>query len=160
MKQWICICASFVIVGAVKATDVSTTSPTLEFATTDIYGSPLSLATFRGQWVAVNFWATWCKPCRKEIPDLDELHRNRDDIVVVGLAYEEVGPEEIQAFLKTTPASYPNALVDIFDPPAAFGMPMVFPTTVILSPTGQKVKTFTGPVTSEDIATFVDSHKG
>lgn len=138
----------------------ATAQDPVEFSTTDIYGAHLSLEEYRGKWVAINFWATWCKPCRKEIPDLDALHRSREDIVVLGLAFEEVGPEEIRAFLETTPASYPNALVDIFDPPEAFGMPMVFPTTVILNPAGEKTRTFTGPVTSEDIARFVDGNGG
>lgn len=118
-----------------------------EFATVDVYGNQLKLADFDGQWVVVNFWATWCKPCRKEIPELSELHTERADVTLIGLAFEDAEPEYILEFLKEFPASYPIALIDVYSPPEHFGVPRVLPTTVLLDPAGRLRKTFLGPVT-------------
>ncbi|MGH8029093.1 MAG: TlpA family protein disulfide reductase, partial [Arenimonas sp.] len=61
------------------------------------------LATHRGQWVVVNFWATWCAPCLQEIPDLAEFDARRDDVQVIGLAFEEIERADMAAFLKEHP---------------------------------------------------------
>lgn len=154
MKTIVLIAA--LLIGLTSADAENPTSP-VEFQIADIDNQTLDTADLRGQWVAVNFWATWCKPCRHEIPDLDFLHQSREDVTVIGLAFEEVGPEEIKAFLEEIPASYPIALVDVYEPPEAFGIPRVLPTTVLLNPQGHKVKEFVGPVTSDQIIAFIDN---
>ena len=116
----------------------------------------LSLSALRGQWVVLNYWATWCRPCREEIPELSELHEQRDDITVLGLAYEEAEPEAFQAFLEEFHVSYPMLVVDVYAPPEPFGAPRVLPTSVILNPAGHAVKGFAGPVTGDMIASFID----
>ncbi len=118
-----------------------------EFATLDVHGNELRLSDFDGQWIVVNFWATWCKPCRKEIPELSQLHDARADVTLIGLAFEDVDPQYILDFLEQYPASYPIALIDVYDPPEHFGVPRVLPTTVLLDPAGRLRKTFLGPVT-------------
>ena len=123
-------------------------------------GGTLSLTDLRGQWVVLNYWATWCAPCRKEIPDLSELHARADHISVVGLAYEETEPEEFTAFLEEFSPSYPNLLVDVFNPPQPFGAPRALPTTIVLDPEGIPVKTFVGPVTGQQIEDFVAESGG
>ena len=64
--------------------------PSLRVATLD--GKTFDLAEQRGKWAIVNFWATWCSPCLKEMPELSALDAMREHIVVVGLAYEESTP--------------------------------------------------------------------
>jgi thiol-disulfide isomerase/thioredoxin len=132
----------------------------LAYAAVGVRGEAIDLRALRDQWVVVNFWATWCKPCRKEIPDLSELHEQRQDITVLGLAFEEVEVPEILAFLQQHPAAYPIALIDVYDPPDVFDVPRVLPTTLILSPEGRLVKTFIGPVTREGLEAFVDQAAG
>ena len=95
--------------------------PTLTLATVD--GKQFDLAAHRGKWVVVNFWATWCGPCLKEMPALSALDTMREHIDVVGLAYEDTTPAEMQAFLKKHPVSYPIAMVDVYDPPKDFETP-------------------------------------
>jgi thiol-disulfide isomerase/thioredoxin len=64
-------------------------------------GQPTSLEAFRGKVVVLNLWATWCAPCREEMPSLDRLHARFKDqpVVVVALSVDRAGPERVQAFL-------------------------------------------------------------
>src|SRR3990167_7899265 len=76
--------------------------PKLSVKTFD--GQDFDLAAHRGKWVVVNFWATWCNPCLKEIPDLDAMDKARDDVIVIGLAYEEIERADMEAFKRAVPA--------------------------------------------------------
>ena len=131
------------------------THPTLAVDTLD-HGR-FDLAEKRGGWVVVNFWATWCKPCLKEIPDFTAFDAARDDVSVIGLAYEEITPEAMRAFLAEHPAGYPIALLDVFAPPADFETPRGLPMTYLIAPDGSVAKKFLGPVTSRDLAAAIDA---
>lgn len=123
--------------------------PTLKLGT--LSHGEFDLAAKRGKFVVVNYWATWCAPCRKEMPELDALHRERDDVEVIGLAFEEIEPAEMRAFLKERPVGYPIALIDVYSPPAAFDVPRGLPMTYLIGPEGEISKRWLGPVTREDI---------
>lgn len=119
---------------------------------TDAEGTVRSFADFRGRGLVVNFWATWCAPCLKEIPDLNALDAKREDLEVVGLAYEEITPEAMRAFYgeKVRP-EYPVAIVDVYNPPADFETPRGLPFTILVAPDGTVAHQFLGPVTGADI---------
>ena len=123
--------------------------PTLVVDTWD--GGRFDLATHRGKWVVVNYWATWCNPCLKEIPDLAEFDARRDDVQVVGLAYEEIERADMEAFLKEHPIPYPFAVIDVYSPPADFDTPRGLPMTYLIAPDGKVAKRFLGPVEMTDI---------
>ncbi len=128
----------------------------VDFTLQRLHGEEISLNELRGKWVVLNYWATWCAPCRKEIPELSALNDARDDIVVLGLAFEDTDIEIFDKFLEEFKPSYPILLVDVYVPPEPFGAPRVLPTTIIIDKQGRPVKTFLGPVTKELIETFVD----
>ena len=135
---------------AVPADAAKPTHPTLAVDTVD-HGR-FDLASHRGQWVVVNFWATWCAPCLKEIPDLNALDAKREDLVVIGLAYEEITPEAMRAFyVEKVKPEYPVAIVDVYNPPADFDTPRGLPFTVLVAPDGTVGHKFLGPVTGTEI---------
>ena len=136
------------------------TETPVDFTLPRLDGGELTLSELRGGWVVVNYWATWCAPCRKEIPDLSALHAAREDITVLGLAYEDTDPAEFTAFLEDFDVTYPMLRVDVYAPPEPFGAPKVLPTTIILDPDGLAVKAFLGPVTREDIEGWIDAAAG
>jgi thiol-disulfide isomerase/thioredoxin len=132
------------------AEDAEPERPALTIATLD--GTQYDLAEKRGRWVVVNFWATWCKPCIKEMPELDAFDAAREDVEVLGLAYEEIEPADMRAFLAKRPVKYPIAIVDTYDPPADFPTPRGLPMTYLIAPDGRVAKRFLGPITGQDLA--------
>lgn len=129
---------------------------TIDFELPTLAGETVRLSDWRGQWVLVNYWATWCAPCRKEIPDFSAMHDARDDITVLGLAFEDTDVEAFEEFLIDYPASYPILLVDVYAPPEVLGAPRALPTSYLVNPAGELVETWLGPITSETIKARID----
>lgn len=127
---------------------------------TTIDGNQYDLAEHRGQWVVVNFWATWCSPCLKEMPELSALHTMREHISVVGLAYEEIDVPAMQSFLTEHPVAYPIAIIDVYAPPADFETPRGLPMTYLIAPDGKVARQFLGPVTAKEIETAIEGSGG
>jgi thiol-disulfide isomerase/thioredoxin len=139
-----------------KTMDAKGDTPTLSVNL--LSGELYDLASRRGRWVVINFWATWCAPCVKEMPELDAYDAKRDDLDVVGLAYEEITPEDMRAFLDKRPVNYPIAILDVYDPPPAFGTPRGLPMTYLIAPDGRIAERFMGPVTGADLDAAIELH--
>ena len=77
------------------------------FESTDLLGNRQRLADYRGDVVLVNIWATWCAPCRAEMPTLDRLYQERKDRGLVVLGMSDESSEVQKRFLKEVPVSYP-----------------------------------------------------
>lgn len=133
----------FAAAAPLQATELPA-KPSLSIKTLD--GKTFTLAEHKGNWVIVNFWATWCSPCIKELPELSNFVKTHSNVRAIGLAYEDTEAAEIKAFLQKHPVSYPIAQVDTFEPPADFETPRGLPMTVIIAPDGSVAKKFTGPV--------------
>ena len=127
----------------------------VDFTLPDLDGKPVSLSDYRGKWVIVNYWATWCPPCLEEIPELVSLHEdNSDTLVVLGIDYEEVNAGYLKEFVESHMMSYPVVRTDPV-PVTALGPVMGLPTTYIISPTGERLARQEGPVTQADIEKYI-----
>ena len=110
-------------------------APRLEL--TDLAGEPWSLAAFKGRAVVMNFWASWCEPCRAEMPSLELLAQRHesDGLVVVAINYKEQ-VRAIRRFLEVQPVTLP-ILLDRDGAAAGAWTPRVFPSTVLVDRAGQ-----------------------
>jgi thiol-disulfide isomerase/thioredoxin len=143
------LCASLAIIVAtltcgMPAHAAMPAQPTLHVATLD--GKTFDLAAHRGHWVIVNYWATWCVPCIKEMPDISRFVASHKNVTAIGLAYDDSALADIKAFVAKHPVVYPIAQVSVDKPPADFDEPRGLPTTYVIAPDGKVAKTFVGPI--------------
>lgn len=127
--------------------------PTLHVATLD--GKTFDLAAQRGKWVIVNYWATWCVPCIKEMPDISRFVASHKNVTAIGLAYEDSEPADIKAFLAKHPVAYPIAQVTLDQPLKDFDEPRGLPTTYVIGPDGKVAKHIVGPVTEASLDAII-----
>lgn len=123
----------------------------LDLSLPNLDGELVSLVDYRGQWLVLNYWATWCRPCIKEFPELDALHDNHADVTVLGLNFENAEDERLRRFLEQNPVSYPILRVDVYEPPAQLGAPPGLPTTFLVDPDGLLRHTITGLVSEASL---------
>ena len=104
------------------------------------------------QWNVVNYWAIWCKPCREEIPELNQLNQI-DNVVVLGVNFDRKVGTALAADAAELGIEF--TIIDDPSPHLDITRPSVLPTTLILSPDGDLVATLVGPQTAESIATYI-----
>jgi len=158
MKGCLSLFVALIVVIGPYTLSADQTGAEIDFSLPSLQGEVIAVSEFRGQWVILNYWATWCAPCRMEIPELSALHSEREDVAVLGLAFEDTDDAAFEAFLSEFDVTYPLLRVDVYAPPQPFGAPKVLPTTYVLDPMGREVKAFLGPVTREDIEEFIAEH--
>jgi thiol-disulfide isomerase/thioredoxin len=117
------------------------------FSATTLQGAAISDSTLRGQVVLVNFWATWCLPCRAEMPLLETMGQRHaaSGLVVLGLSVDRAGPDVVSSFLRERGITYPVAIVGR-DVETAFGGVQGYPTSVLLDRTGRVRYKVVGPL--------------
>jgi thiol-disulfide isomerase/thioredoxin len=108
------------------------------FELTDASGKAQRLADFKGRWVVLNFWATWCVPCIQEIPDIAAFRRDHRDVVVIGVALDAQDAAKVRAFAAKVGHDYPLVLSDDAVE-KQLGAPKALPTTRIYDPAGKVV---------------------
>lgn len=150
LGQIMTLLLSAFVFSAQAATDV-------EFKTMD--GEIVKLSDYRGKWVVVNYWATWCPPCLVEMPELSffhEAHKDKDAIVL-GVNYEQVSPEKVQKFLDEQmikfPVVRPKGVIDNKTTP--FGPLRGLPTSYMVSPSGEVIAARTGGVDQQMLEDFL-----
>jgi len=127
-----------------------------EFAFKDTHGQVQRLSDYRGKWVLVNFWATWCPPCLEEIPDLVSLHNaHKDtDLVVIGIALDYSSSKGVMEFAEQHAISYPIVL-GTHKMAAQVGEVEALPTTYLFDPTGKPAGHQEGAITRDSVEEYI-----
>jgi thiol-disulfide isomerase/thioredoxin len=138
-----------------------------ELALKDLDDKNVSLAELKGKVVLVNFWATWCEPCRGEIPELIELQHKYGPrgFVLLGIALDEEGKSVVAPFVakerfdvggKQLPMDY-KILIGNDEAADKFGGLFGYPTSILISRDGKQVKRVTGAISADDMAKEIES---
>ena len=154
----------------VKADDKGSKPAAPDVTFKDLDGKDVSLASLKGKVVVVNFWATWCDPCREEIPWLIEFQQKYADkgFTILGVAMDEEGKPTVQPFVQTTPfnvnghpttMNYPIVLGtdELAD---KFGGLLGMPTSFVISRDGKIEKKYIGLVNREALQKDIESLLG
>ena len=120
------------------------------FELVDTAGKGHRLADYKGRWVVINYWATWCTPCIAEIPEIADFARAHRDVVVLGIAVDAQDVPKTQQFAKKTGHEYPLVISDD-RVEKQFALVKGLPTTRIFDPAGRLVYDKLGRVTRESL---------
>lgn len=146
---------AFTLVAALaSATVVGQPAPALTFK--DLAGKDVSLAALKGKVVVVDFWATWCGPCRLEIPGYIEMQKKHGaaGLVIVGVSLDQKGPKHVQRFVEQNGMNYTVVMGDS-DAVDAFGGFEAIPTTFLIGRDGRILHEKTGAMESAEYEAIV-----
>jgi thiol-disulfide isomerase/thioredoxin len=125
------------------------------FTVVDTKGKKHHLQDYKGKWVLVNFWATWCPPCLEEMPDLQKLHETRKDLVVIGIAMDYKDPNYVISFADDLLVTFPIVLGNQ-EIAAQFGRINGLPTTYLYSPQGKLAAKNIGALTRQAVERYIE----
>lgn len=126
------------VLAAVAACAAMASLPAAAFDLVDTAGKPQRLADFKGRWVVLNFWATWCVPCIQEIPEISAFRKAHGDVVVIGVAIDAEDAPKVKSFAAKVGHDYPLVLSnDAVE--KQLGEPKALPTTRVYDPSGRLV---------------------
>jgi len=127
----------------------------LQYSLETLGGEVQPLKQYSGKWVIVNFWATWCGPCIREIPELMAFaDRHLGSVQVVGIAFEKTPIDEIRSFVAKLGVNYPVLIIG--EEPLVPMEPLKgLPSTFLISPEGQVVHSHVGPVTEDALTEWL-----
>lgn len=113
-----------------------------------------TLSDFQGKWLFINYWAEWCKPCLKEIPELNKFSEEKN-VVVIGFNYDHLDEEKLREQIRAFGIKYPSLLID---PSLELKQspPTGLPATMVINPKGEFVKWLYGAQTNEALKAIVD----
>jgi thiol-disulfide isomerase/thioredoxin len=130
--------------------------PAPPFAVRSFDGKTMRLADFRGRPVVLDFWATWCAPCRASMPHLDALQQRfqPQGLVVIGLSVDESGSQAVKRFAQRLGVGFRLAMADdqVLD---AYGPIRLLPTTFFINRRGEIVRRVVGQIDPETMETYV-----
>lgn len=124
----------------------------------DSNNNPIKFKDYRGKWIVLNYWASWCGPCYKEIPELNQLYeKNKDKLVVLGVNYDQMSAEKMRHFAKKNHVTYPLLTSN---PGQHFAIDSIslLPATFLISPQGKLEKSLYGPQTAKKLAAMIEDN--
>jgi len=135
-------------------------TPTPPFLVTDLEGQTISTVALKGKVILVNFWATWCPPCREEIPELIELQsKYKDQLQIIGVSMDEdASPNQVRAFAAKAGINYPVVMGK--DIAAEYGGVPALPTSFVVNRDGGVVQKHVGLLQRDEIESEVRALAG
>jgi len=141
--------------------------PAPDLTLKDLNGNPVSLSDFKGKVVLVNFWATWCDPCRAEIPWLIDLQHKYADkgFVILGIALDDEGKSVVAPFVakerfdvdgKKEAMDY-RILIGNDEAAEKFGGLFGYPTSILISKDGKQIKRITGIISPDEMTKTIEA---
>ena len=117
----------------------------------DAYLEQASNVVLTGKWIVINYWATWCAPCREEIPELNRLSREQpESLKVFGVNFEPVSADEMEENIREMGILFPVFPEDPYEQ-LGYERPLILPTTIVISPEGSIHAELVGPQTRDSI---------
>ena len=124
----------------------------------DLNGKVHRASDHKGKFLVINFWATWCDPCIREMPELEKFYQeNRDDAMVWGVTFESTGKQRVIEFVNHLGVTFP-ILGFGQDPKTGYATVTVLPTTFIVDREGLFLHKFNGPITAADIEQVINAN--
>lgn len=154
--KWIAFCSIFVFAIALvmgsSAKPAGKVKLASEFSLQDIKGNTHKLSSYKGKVVLVNFWATWCPPCRQEIPDFIEIQNEMKDkgFVILGISVDNDGAKAVKPFAEKNKINYPMLLADN-KVVADYGGIRAIPASFLIDVNGHIVKQWVGIQSKEEM---------
>lgn len=137
---------------------------TVDFALTDQHGTQHSISDYRGKVIFLNFWATWCSPCRMEMPDIQELYQEYEgmgeeaEVVFLSVATPGIGGEgtreEVIRFMEENGYTYPVLMDETGEVSAMFGI-SAYPTTYMIDREGKVYGYVSGTLSRENMESII-----
>jgi peroxiredoxin len=146
--------------GAFNTIDVGQVAP--DFSLPNLDGESVRLADFRGRPVIMNFWASWCAPCKLEMPELQAAYEAHQDegLVILALNQDESAAIARDFFYEEMGLTFTPLLDDNSVVAASYGAFAVLPTTIFINGDGIVTATHLGPLTAENIAGYLEITPG
>lgn len=138
----------------------------IDFMLYDQYGEAHTLSEYKGKVVFLNIWATWCPPCKEEMPHIEELYeeynKNQDDVVILGVASPNLGREgsedHIKEFLEENNYTFPVVLDENASMVYGYGI-SAFPSTFIINKEGYITRYIPGAMNKETMKSLIESER-
>ena len=129
----------------------------IAFTLTNLDGELVNAADYRGKWLVLNYWATWCAPCRDEMPELVKFQNEHDNVQILGIAYEDAEIHKLKSFAADFNVNYPLLTIDVYNPPKfAEEGGLGLPTTIVYNPEGMRHKKHMGPIDAAGLAEMLE----
>lgn len=128
-----------------------------EFDFYDLEGKGYRYSDLEGRFQIVNYWAIWCAPCKHEIPELQALHDDYENVSVFGVNFDQPELDVMSEQAKLMNIGFPTYRRD---PSSDFGIktPEVLPTTLVISPNREMLATLVGPQTKESLLSIIEEN--